>query len=495
MNSNKHEETEMKIDSKKDKIISFENFPNQIDGIIYNIELVEKENIIIIKYNKYESILNLEDFNSLFKSEYKLINDCYKYLFDNFVSHIYIKQILNEQYFVLAFNHLPEIELKLIYDKNASKSSLTDIVELTNKLSSKIETFENEISNLKKQIKNKSKEDFNDPRNIEFLNDVVKNSFAQFSYEDSFIVFLSIENILELVYATKEKSIISYDLNQKKNIFSYMKAHQSSITNFKYFFDEVNNRDIIMSISKKDNNIKIWNANKWEIISDIKGIYRSNFLFSACFFKKENESYIISSNGKTLQPYQEFQNFEPLKIYNFQGELVEEINDWDDCTYFIDVYYDNILEKNFILTGNYNYVKAYDYDNNKLYHKYHGNNNGIHPSVIINKFGEKIKLIESCEDGYIRIWNFHSCELIRKINTENNNLYGICLWSKNYIFVGCKDQSIKLIELKNGLLIKSLKGHKGRIISFKKIEQNNNEYLFSQGLDGTIKQWINFKTK
>ena len=141
-----------------------------------------------------------------------------------------------------------------------------------------------------------------------------------------------------------------------------------------------------------------------------------------------------------------------MKIYNFQGELVEEINDWDDCTYFIDVYYDNILEKNFILTGNYNYVKFYDYDNNKLYHKYHENNNGIHPSVIINKFGEKIKLIESCEDGYIRIWNFHSCELIRKINTENNNLYGICLWSKNYIFVGCKDQSIKLIELKNGLL-------------------------------------------
>ena len=138
MNSNKHEETEMKIDSKKDKIISFENFPFQIDGIIYNIELVEKENIIIIKYNKYESILNLEDFNSLFKSEYKLINDCYKYLFDNFVSHIYIKQILNEQYFVLSFNHLPEIELKLIYDKNASKSSLTDIVELTNKLNLKM---------------------------------------------------------------------------------------------------------------------------------------------------------------------------------------------------------------------------------------------------------------------------------------------------------------------------------------------------------------------
>ena len=97
----------------------------------------------------------------------------------------------------------------------------------------------------------------------------------------------------------------------------------------------------------------------------------------------------------------------------------------------------------------------------------------------------------SCEDGNIRIWGFHSCELIRKIKTENNNLYGICLWNENYIFVGCKDQSIKLIELKNGLLIKNLKGHKGRIISFKKIIQpDNNEILFSQSLDGTIKSWV-----
>ena len=81
--------------------------------------------------------------------------------------------------------------------------------------------------------------------------------------------------------------------------------------------------------------------------------------------------------------------------------------------------------------------------------------------------------------------------MIRKINTENKNLYGICLWNENYIFVGCKDQSIKIIELKNGLLIASLKGHNGRIISFKKLIQTNKEYLFSQGLDGSIKLWIN----
>ena len=133
-------------------------------------------------------------------------------------------------------------------------------------------------------------------------------------------------------------------------------------------------------------------------------------------------------------------------------------------------------------------MKSYDYKNNKLYHK-------IHTCVIINKFGKLIKLIESCQDGDIRIWEFYSANLIRKINKDiNNNLYGMCLWNKNFLFVGCKDQSIKLFELKNGILIKSFDGHKERVISFKKVvEYDNKELLFSQGLDGTIKRWVNKK--
>ena len=110
-------------------------------------------------------------------------------------------------------------------------------------------------------------------------------------------------------------------------------------------------------------------------------------------------------------------------------------------------------------------------------------------------------------DEYIHLYNyknvklflnqtkFANCEeiLLNLVcHTDNNNLYGICLWNENYIFVGSKDQNIKLIDLKNGLIIKNLEGHKGRIISFKKIIlSDNTEQLYSQGLDGKIKLWIN----
>ena len=494
-NNNKNEEKLLDI-NQLSKIISIEDYPIQQDGIIYKLVIKEYENIINIKYNKYELDLNLNDFNSITKNSYRTIKDIFIYLSLLFQNHnVAIKSILESNYFVISYYDQEankDIDLKLIYNEKNSSSAFSELINNYNSILSGYQSLKDEIDQIKKNNSIKNELAYNTPKNMHFSSDIVKDSFAGYSYEDSFIVFKSVDNILQLVYATKEKSIISYDLDSKRNIAKKFKAHKNFITNFKFIYDRENNKDIVMSISKKDNNIKIWNTNSWELLTDIPKANQNNFLYSACFLQNENNINIITSNGKNLQALQSNENFENMKLFNLKGELIFEIEDTNDCTYFVDIYYDNNLSKNFIVTGNFNYVKSYDFDSKSLYHKYFENNNGIHPSVIINKIGEKIKLIESCEDGNIRIWGFHSGELIRKIKTENNNLYGICLWNENYIFVGCKDQSIKLIELKNGLLIKNLKGHKGRIISFKKIiKLDNSEYLFSQGLDGTIKLWVN----
>ena len=37
------------------------------------------------------------------------------------------------------------------------------------------------------------------------------------------------------------------------------------------------------------------------------------------------------------------------------------------------------------------------------------------------------------------------------------------------IFVGCGDKTIKIVEIKNGLIIKSLTGHNNDVLSIKKI--------------------------
>ena len=69
----------------------------------------------------------------------------------------------------------------------------------------------------------------------------------------------------------------------------------------------------------------------------------------------------------------------------------------------------------------------------------------------------------------------------------------MCLWNENYLFVGSKDKTIKLIELKNGLFVKSLFGHNNDVLTIKKINHPQyGECLISQNWkDSEIILWIN----
>ena len=244
-----------------------------------------------------------------------------------------------------------------------------------------------------------------------------------------------------------------------------------------------------MSISKQDNNIRIWDVKYWECIVNINQVNNNGYLLSACFLYENNQIYIVTSNCnfETIS--------EPIKLFDFNDNKIKEINDSNEETYFINTYYDNILSINYIITGNKNYVKSYDINKNELYHKYYDKENGGHGSIIINYNEDIIKLIDSCDDGYIRIWNFHSGMLLNKIKVSSKRLYGICLWNNNYLFVGCSDKTIKLIELHNELIIKSLTGHNDIVLTIKKINlPQYGESLISQGAcDDQIKLWVNKK--
>ena len=92
-----------------------------------------------------------------------------------------------------------------------------------------------------------------------------------------------------------------------------------------------------------------------------------------------------------------------------------------------------------------------------------------------------VKLIESSCDGNIRIWNFHTGIFLRIIKVNKEGLREICLWNNEYLLVGCDDKTIKLINYKDGIIIKELKGHIEKVISIKKIiHPQYGEFLFSQ---------------
>ena len=72
-------------------------------------------------------------------------------------------------------------------------------------------------------------------------------------------------------------------------------------------------------------------------------------------------------------------------------------------------------------------------------------------------------------------------------------LCGMSLWNENYLFVGCSDKTIKIIEIKSGLIVKSLTGHNNWVLTIKKIfHKEYGECLISQNWkESEIKLWIN----
>jgi len=321
---------------------------------------------------------------------------------------------------------------------------------------------------------------------LDLIEDFYSNDFTN----NAFSVFKSINNIIYIIYSNLDISIISYNLIKNEKINEIKNAHENNITNFRYYLDNFNKKELILSISSIDNNIKLWHIKNWECLYNIKNINKYGYLYSACILNENNNIYIITSNYYIFNP-------DPIKVFNINLDKIKEvksINDFYESTKFITTYYDNKKNKNYIITGNKGYLKSYDFNSNKVYHKYNyglGWNSGL-----INIFKEEdddiIRLMESDGKGIIRIWNFHTEELLKEIIIkEIRNIFGFCFWDNKYLFLGCEYNNIKLVDLKNGNIIKKLNGHEDDVICIKKIIHTiYGECLITGDSSGIIKLWL-----
>ena len=338
--------------------------------------------------------------------------------------------------------------------------------------------------NIKKEKKKENKNFENNNKNIKFIKNIVNDSYTYDSYNNSFLIFNSINNILYLIYANKNISIISYNLISNQKINEIKKAHRSSITSLRYHLDNTNKRDLIISLSNWDNSIKLWNINNFELLLNIRRINQNGQLYSACFLNDNEQIYILSTN------FAMYGINDPIKIYDLNGKKIKEIDGTDDGTFFICTYFDNKLSNNFILTANYGYIKSYNYSKGEIYHEYSEDNYNIHYSLVINNSDNiTTKLIESSIEGIIRTWDFHTGDLLNKITLCENPINNICLWDNDYLFAACGDKTIKIVDLITNFYISSIECHKNCVNSLKKIiHPKYGKCLISQGCnEGSIK--------
>ena len=445
---------------------------------------------LIIKYKNYYISLNNNDLSILTKCMFNTINDAYEYISNIFeqnkvtIKEIKLRKTLTLLLKVDIYNIEKNIEIILLYNK---ENKLNDNIfknEIKN-LKNEINILKNEINNIKninkkeymKEIKiNNNLINYSNPEKLEFSNIITKDSFTSLVIDNAISVFKSLNDILYLIYGNRNKSIILYNLNNNQIFTEIKNAHDEIITNIRHYFDSINKRDLILSISCDDNNLKIWDI-AFNCLLNLKNINQHGCLYSGTILNNNNQNYIITSNSSY--------KCEPIKIFDFKGNKIKEINNSDYSTYIIDIYYDNNYNKNYIITGNDGYVISYDFNENKIYHKYFENEDKYcHFSLLTSNIDKIIKLIESSAQGIIRIWNFHKGDLLNKIKVINDKIFGICLWNYNNLFVGCQDHTMKLININNGEIIKSFSGHKEEVVTIKKIiHQKYGECLISFGGD------------
>ena len=463
-------------------------------NIIFKIIIAHKEKGITIKSNNYVISFNEIDLSSLIKKKLSSTDEAYQFIINLFeANQVEIKNIIaNKEMRLLSKitekNEEKEIVINMKYNPKNKDFDFVELNNRYNKIKKKFDDLEKENKKLNDEI-HLLKTHFNkeNPKDVHIISELTKEAYSDDISDNTFAVFKSSQDIFYLIYATKKKSIVGFDLIQQKKIIEIVNSHNEYISNFRYYFDKTNKRDLIISISYADKNLKLWDALSWECLTSISNIYVNGYLYSACFLKEDNNIYILTSNSNL------YGDSGPIKVFDFNGNKIKEIADSNENTSFIDIFFDKKTLKTFVLTGNSNYVKSYDYANNELFKKYSDNYNNNHLSIIISYTETEVKLIESCYDSNIRVWDFYSGLLLNKIKIGDNWLYGICLWNSKYLFVGCSDKTIKLIDLREAYIVKNFRGHNNSVLTIKKINHPQfGECLITQGYDADqIKLWSN----
>ena len=299
-------------------------------------------------------------------------------------------------------------------------------------------------------------------QNIHLLKNIIENEYYGGGYfQDNFCAFKSINNILFIIYS-KSKLIISYNLVKNKKV-SEIKT-EANIHMIKHYYNKVNKIDLILSLGGIIR--ELFNFRNWNLLAKINVVIQSGFLASGCLLFDNNEINIISA-------HHEYGLCDPMKVFNIKGSQIKEINYSGINTYCVDTYEEN--SNIYIITANSMRAKSYDFNKNEVYRVYwdneYANKNSYtgneHNGFDIINDENILKLIDSSCNGIIRIQNFHSGELLRKIEL-NITPNCICLWNNDYLLLGCNEGEIKIVDLKNGSIIKEL-NEGGFISTIKKI--------------------------
>lgn len=202
-----------------------------IDNKLYKLLIIKEDDEIILKSNIIDDIfdnqyilnINLIQFynmNKIFK-EYKSINDIYIKYFNNIkeedikinIENNKIKLKYKEEINIILEQNKLNIEniiMKLcnkIKEIDNINNEMNKIKIENNNIKNKIINNDNNINLIKNEINN-LKEIINSEENIKYLPNNYKESYTDFVLDNTFTVFKSVNNEINIIYSNKKILLI-----------------------------------------------------------------------------------------------------------------------------------------------------------------------------------------------------------------------------------------------------------------------------------------------
>ena len=334
--------------------------------------------------------------------------------------------------------------------------------------------------------------------NLKFKQIITSNNYSN-GFNDIFEIFSSIENKeVYLASPNKNEYILNIISVKTCNLFTSLKGHNNYINKVKYFVNNKNNNEYLISLDK-DNVIIIW-----DITNKYLNIYKIDYRISKgnisdvllCFniidSKNKINNYIIFSynckiytNVYSLDNKYKIKNIQNTNEYNTYY-LIHWFNKKDNNNYIVELSDGNIYIYNIIdntLYFNFN-LGEFDYSKNNCGFIYNKNNTDY--------------LIVSSPCGNINVWDlenkciYSNISLYNEFDTKKLYLSYILQWSNKYI-IACEYyyKGFKIIDIDNFKIITYINGiHSGGILCAKKFYHPiYGESLLSLGQDNNIILW------
>jgi hypothetical protein len=270
--------------------------------------------------------------------------------------------------------------------------------------------------------------------------------FTKNAYNNRACIFSRIDNKIckiFIVYGKKPCNLECYDYNLDIKYILFRRFHQDSFDSCRYFYDNNNQKDLIIT-SSLDKHVKVvdFQEKNSKIILDLNFDYVIDVIINTVYFL----------DNKLIIPFAFHRKENRLSFYNLQGGKIKELIDNPGFVLGINGYcYKKII--NFAIIANTEGIFAYNINDYSLYHKFIPSNYlesiCFTEGHIIEKDEKIILLGPLFSAGFLFLWDFVNKDLIKVIRLAYG-IMDICVWNNNYIFAalnGSKDDKFILLNI------------------------------------------------